>query len=722
MNTEQLRFIHTNLSKTSCVLYGVPGSGKTTTCVKAMIHNNTSCLFLSFTNAGVEAVKSKLPYTDKIKVMTIHKAAMTIIYTNMNSVIYEANLVLNSSLTQKRCESIRSRFNHLHYIIVDEAQDISSIQYRFCKSLSSFFSIPLILAGDPNQAIYGFQSGSSQYLLNHSSSIYRLTTNYRSTHSLIQFFNHFHIHPTHMKPSNSTTSSLPQVYSLSCREAIDHILTDIYKHPIENRHNIAIVSSMGDIYSNTLIDSMPYMTLSLITCKYMDSINALQSELTNKPKIIFNTSNTIQPYQVNARTCHSVKGLEFDHVYVLQFNDITTTSSHMSMNTLSDNEYMFYVAMTRAKKSLTLISHNKYNIYSRLLPLISSRAISSSLFDHSLFISNFSTLQSTHHQLRTESVSISQLNSNIKIDKRYIRTLSFKSIIANSTDKDIVTISTHILHNLHNEQSYKKSMSRIYHIPQLSSSLVVSKSSLKHMERKCTTSNRELINKMKKIAITDHRYTFTNSLYTNSSHLKSTTLEEWLSTLKSIIGCDRYISVAHISQIIHNLKILLSSLKGSTIDFNRYISYPYCDIRATIDMTIDNKTILLLSYNDLNYNLNRAYLTSALVDNKYNVYVLDICSGAMYSISPLSSLSHLMKCISSLNRSQYNLQFIDIPLIIYRSQLYDLNTRTLIVSSCYSLINSHIIFTDGSSISYFKSVINVGRDKPFSRALSMLTC
>lgn len=75
---------------------------------------------------------------------------------------------------------------------------------------------------------------------------------------------------------------------------------------------------------------------------YEQVINAVESILYNKTQVIL-------------ITYHSAKGMEFDHVYA-----IDEESPNNSLKNNSDSRPL-YVAMTRAKKTLTLLQHNKYH-------------------------------------------------------------------------------------------------------------------------------------------------------------------------------------------------------------------------------------------------------------------------------------------------------------------------------------------------------------------------
>jgi DNA helicase-2/ATP-dependent DNA helicase PcrA len=55
----------------------------------------------------------------------------------------------------------RSKYKH---ICVDEAQDLNKTQYEFIKVLCGDVIKSVLMVGDPNQMIYGFNGSSDRYL------------------------------------------------------------------------------------------------------------------------------------------------------------------------------------------------------------------------------------------------------------------------------------------------------------------------------------------------------------------------------------------------------------------------------------------------------------------------------------------------------------------------------------------------------------------------------
>jgi len=85
----------------------------------------------------------------------------------------------------------RAKYKH---ICLDEAQDLNKAQYEVVKALCSDEVKSVMMVGDPNQMIYGFNGSSSDYLCHFfledfSPKKYKLDQNYRSTRKIIKLAN-----------------------------------------------------------------------------------------------------------------------------------------------------------------------------------------------------------------------------------------------------------------------------------------------------------------------------------------------------------------------------------------------------------------------------------------------------------------------------------------------------------------------------------------------------
>jgi DNA helicase-2/ATP-dependent DNA helicase PcrA len=85
----------------------------------------------------------------------------------------------------------RIKFKH---ICIDEAQDLNKAQYEFINAFCGDKVKSILMVGDPNQMIYGFNGSSEKYLItkfveDYSPTQYKLTENYRSTKAVIKVAN-----------------------------------------------------------------------------------------------------------------------------------------------------------------------------------------------------------------------------------------------------------------------------------------------------------------------------------------------------------------------------------------------------------------------------------------------------------------------------------------------------------------------------------------------------
>src|SRR5699024_15169 len=80
------------------------------------------------------------------------------------------------------------------YICIDECQDLNKLQYYFLKSLCGQTIKNIMMVGDPNQAIYGFNGSTASYMLDDFVEDFKaekitLKENYRCSKSIIEASN-----------------------------------------------------------------------------------------------------------------------------------------------------------------------------------------------------------------------------------------------------------------------------------------------------------------------------------------------------------------------------------------------------------------------------------------------------------------------------------------------------------------------------------------------------
>lgn len=138
-----------------------------------------------------EAVNQMFPYDDRVwKIFQDYQRALLgsggIDFDDILVYVYDI-LIKNEWIA----DLYRAKYKH---ICIDEAQDLNKIQYEFIKAFSGDIIKSLMMVGDPNQMIYGFNGSSIQYLCKHfvedfGPTIFKLKKNYRCSKAVIQAAN-----------------------------------------------------------------------------------------------------------------------------------------------------------------------------------------------------------------------------------------------------------------------------------------------------------------------------------------------------------------------------------------------------------------------------------------------------------------------------------------------------------------------------------------------------
>ena len=91
--------------------------------------------------------------------------------------------------------SVVRMYNSLYrYICIDEAQDLNFAQYQIIRALCGEIFCNVMMVGDANQSIYGFNGSDSDFMskcfvTDFSPVIYKLNENYRSAKRIVEFAN-----------------------------------------------------------------------------------------------------------------------------------------------------------------------------------------------------------------------------------------------------------------------------------------------------------------------------------------------------------------------------------------------------------------------------------------------------------------------------------------------------------------------------------------------------
>lgn len=138
------------------------------------------------------------------------------------------------------------------HICVDEAQDLNKVQYEFIKILCGDIINSILMVGDPNQMIYGFNGSSKEYLLHHfkkdySPLTFKLKENYRSTKAVIRASNK--LKPNSQIESEYALEGLVKIKEFNTEEEEANSI-------IETIQNLLKVKTHDEIEGNISLDKM----------------------------------------------------------------------------------------------------------------------------------------------------------------------------------------------------------------------------------------------------------------------------------------------------------------------------------------------------------------------------------------------------------------------------------------------------------------------------------
>lgn len=292
---------------------------------------------------------------------------------DFNQLIYECSKrIQNGDLDNKLVE--------LKWILIDEYQDFSRLfDYLINSILGRNKNIKLFCVGDDWQAINRFAGSDLKYFQTfltryNNSQLLNIRTNYRSENHIVQFANRF-------MDKCGMFGERPRSHIMSKGLSNEVDITDLYigkfdddniylKFLQENEHNkiekAKYLKFCADIIKEN--QNKKIMVLSrgnLILGKEIDEFNIVLKKICSE-------FMNIEDYNHNVmvKTVHKSKGEEADIVIVLNVNagvfpvfnsnnDLFEIFGHSTIDSIEDEERLYYVALTRAKQSLYVLYENK---------------------------------------------------------------------------------------------------------------------------------------------------------------------------------------------------------------------------------------------------------------------------------------------------------------------------------------------------------------------------
>jgi DNA polymerase III epsilon subunit-like protein len=369
-NEEQLKFIQSPI--TDCKLLGIPGGGKTQSIIGKVIYHyaqkeltkNNQFIILSFSRRACDdfiqkGKKQNKKFFNTKNIRTLHSLAGKIVYKILEKRSSSQDTVIVSAISLIDIHAVEicnmDEFSSLKVIFVDEAQDISDIQYEFIQKISNITKCKVILIGDPNQNIYQFQKGSDRFLINHSNKQFSLIKNYRSTPHIVNFVNYFRpwdsLTPKMIstKKDSDILNKKPVIFTGTIEEIINDVTTKILNSSFP-REEIAIIGPVKKSKPNQ--DSYTNIGLSLFT-NLLSSYNIdyiKHYEDTNNDEDVSSECKKVKNH-INLFTVHGSKGLEFNQVFLLNFHS-ATFGIIPTEEKYKEFKYLWYVGLSRAEYDL----------------------------------------------------------------------------------------------------------------------------------------------------------------------------------------------------------------------------------------------------------------------------------------------------------------------------------------------------------------------------------
>jgi len=267
----------------------------------------------------------------------------------------KVDFIMKEMLALKQIQTTPiKRYEH---IIVDEAQDLTKLQFDFLKHLiiESSNSTATFLYDDaqsiyPNSWLGPKRTFKSLGIKIDSSNSKKLKKNYRTT---------FEIQEAAFSMSES--EALEKDFELIRRSNIKPVhyrATTIDEH---NKYIISLVNSKIKTFGKKDIAITSRTKLGLKAMKKLLDDNGIDNEIVVKGRTNF------EEQKVRLYTMHSIKGLESDIVIMAHMNEgfFPLKKAIESENGISFERKLMYVSMTRARYQLYMVSSTQH--YTRFI-------------------------------------------------------------------------------------------------------------------------------------------------------------------------------------------------------------------------------------------------------------------------------------------------------------------------------------------------------------------
>lgn len=336
LNLTQKEIIETTEPKV--LVSSAAASGKTevlTSRLQYLLDNGvdpTKIVAITFTNNAASVMLDRLGRPDGLFIGTVHS------YCNflLRSSAIDTTKLLNDERFDELFPLIEknpSCFREVDYLLVDEAQDSTEMQFKFFeliqpKNYMYFFDI--------RQSIYGWNGADPEYLVEKMDepgvTVYRMRQNYRNLSDILHFAKKFlfRLGPAYeddsipMRRNNIRYSVIEG--NLTPSEAVNALI----------KTNNRLESNWGDWFLLCRTNADIELFSSLLNDEGVPTDTFKQSELTNSQ-----IEERMKENSVKILTVHSAKGLENKNVLAYNIRAYNNEEARLC-----------YVAATRARDCL----------------------------------------------------------------------------------------------------------------------------------------------------------------------------------------------------------------------------------------------------------------------------------------------------------------------------------------------------------------------------------
>lgn len=251
----------------------------------------------------------------------------------------ERKVITFDELLVKAERYFRSINAEIEHVLVDEFQDVGTLEFKFIESLGAD---NYYLVGDDYQSIYGFKGGNVDIFLKLVSdglfSVYYLTNNYRNSRQVLSVANNI-INQVSKKIDKSVVQMSQEEgeVTIDTKKNLSRYLKVVKSHSEMWKDTFILVRSNKDLFY--ISDKLENLEIPHTTFKREGmSLEELRAKMIdNKVKVL---------------TVHVSKGLEADNV-ILYGNFPIICPRYMNNE---EERKVMYVGITRARKNLCILN------------------------------------------------------------------------------------------------------------------------------------------------------------------------------------------------------------------------------------------------------------------------------------------------------------------------------------------------------------------------------